>query len=156
MIFDIDIGIIVGHSVCQLSVVYSPNRKVASHGLTRQCDCRIWSRSALQSYMESVLSVVFTSNRKKLAFASADETILWDVDSGIAFGSTLEAVLVSAVFAPDGKKLPSAPNDGTVWLWDVESGTTVDPLEGHTKSVMSVVFSPGGKKLASASYDWTM
>src|SRR2546421_9543280 len=62
----------------------------------------------------------------------------------------------SAMFSPDGSKLASASDDGTVRVWNVTTGQAERTFEGHTDWVNSVVFSPDGSKLASASRDRTV
>jgi tetratricopeptide (TPR) repeat protein len=59
-------------------------------------------------------------------------------------------------FRRDGRQLASASNDGTVKLWDVDSGREVRTLRGHTAAVRSVAFDPGGTRLASAGADGTV
>ena len=57
-------------------------------------------------------------------------------------------------FSPNGKTLASGSENGTIILWDIQSGQPIgDPLHGHTHSVNSVAYSPDGKVLASGSYD---
>jgi small GTP-binding protein len=57
-------------------------------------------------------------------------------------------------FDRNGGTLASAGDDGTIKLWDVQSGNLLRTLEGHEKHsphVWSVAFEPGGEILASGS-----
>jgi WD40 repeat protein len=61
-------------------------------------------------------------------------------------------------FSPDGTVLASAggnTKDFIIRLWDVEDGSMLGKLEGHTGIVWNVVFSPDGQMLASVSNDST-
>ena len=66
------------------------------------------------------------------------------------------APVFSVVFSPDGTRLASASQDGTVKLWDGATRENIATLKGHTDMVFSVVFSPDGTRLASASRDSTV
>ena len=46
-------------------------------------------------------------------------------------------------FSSDGRRVLSGSHDRTVRLWDVQTGSEVHRLTGHTDTVMSVAFAPG-------------
>ena len=65
-------------------------------------------------------------------------------------------MVLSVTFNTDGKRLASGSMDGTVKIWNLESGTQIRELRGHSDWVYSVVYSPDGKILASGSRDYTI
>lgn len=61
--------------------------------------------------------------------------------------------VMDLAFAPDGLRLASCSEDGTVRLWELINGSCVRVLRGHQAMVRQVVYSPDGRFLATASHD---
>jgi eukaryotic-like serine/threonine-protein kinase len=63
----------------------------------------------------------------------------------------------SATFSPDGSRIVTRGDDGTVKVWDAKSGATVLTLKGELgsivslSSVFSVSFSPDGSRIVTGS-----
>ncbi len=64
--------------------------------------------------------------------------------------------ILSVAFDRLSKKIISGSEDGTIRIWDVESGKYLKVLEGHTGPVTSVVFDHIGEKIISGSEDGTI
>ncbi|HEY1190470.1 MAG TPA: metallophosphoesterase [Gemmata sp.] len=56
-------------------------------------------------------------------------------------------------WSPDGRFLATPSQDGTVRVWDAQTGQVLCTLKGHTRSVYAVSWSPDGRFLVSAEFD---
>ena len=64
---------------------------------------------------------------------------------------------VNAVaLTPDGQRVVSASDDGTLKVWDLESGREMRTLQGHADWVNAVALTPDGHRAVSASIDNTL
>ncbi len=79
---------------------------------------------------------------------------LWKVSNGKLI-HTIEGhgdEIKSLAFSPDGKLLASGSQDGTVRVWEIESGRSIYTLS-QASPVLSIAFSPSGFLLAAGSKD---
>jgi WD40 repeat protein len=106
-----------------------------------------------------VNAVAFSPDGKLLASGGNDGFLrLWETKSGQQKSALPTVVAVDSIaFSPDGARVAAAGGPGRkVHIWDVETGTEVFTLEGHTDGVTCVRFSPDGKRIASAGRDKTV
>jgi WD40 repeat protein len=83
---------------------------------------------------------------------------LWDADTRRQIGvlTGLTGWVESVAFSPDGTRLATTGDDGTVRLWDADTRRQIGVLTGHTDSVNAVTFSPDGTRLATTGNDGTV
>src|ERR1035441_3329484 len=60
--------------------------------------------------------------------------------------------LQDACFTPDGTRILSAGAEGTVRLWDAQSGAALGSLLWPADAVSSCLFSPDGRHVVTASH----
>jgi len=98
--------------------------------------CALSSDGRLGAVSTSVLSVLERPTNKELRALE---------------GHTL--VVTAAAFSPDQKRVVSGSEDGTVRLWDIESGKEVSPRPGHTQAVHCVALSQDGRYALTGGAD---
>jgi RNA polymerase sigma factor (sigma-70 family) len=62
----------------------------------------------------------------------------------------------SVAFSPDGRRLTSAGADGTVRVWDAETGKEIRALHSDKQAIWSLAVSPDGKLLAAGAAEGTL
>lgn len=62
----------------------------------------------------------------------------------------------ACAITPDGARVLSASVDGTLRLWDLQSGQELRVLTGHTEAVTGCVITPDGQHAWSVSHDGTL
>ena len=128
---------------------------------------RVWNISTQRDItppnIMNASALAFSPDGKTLAYGHPNGIVLSGITAaGIkergripthrGFGSVL-------TFSPDGKILLDTKSIGLpplIQLWDVETGTDLGTLSGHTGNIEMLVFSHDGKMLASGSWDGTV
>jgi WD40 repeat protein len=64
--------------------------------------------------------------------------------------------ITALAFSPDGNLLVSGAEDNTIIVWDVQNGSLLKVLQGHTGAINSLAFSSDGKQLYSNALDGTV
>jgi WD40 repeat protein/serine/threonine protein kinase len=67
-----------------------------------------------------------------------------------------DAAVLSAAVSPDGQRIASGSQDGTIKVWDVATGRDLAGLVAHEGQVAGVAFNSDGQRLATGSWDGTV
>jgi WD40 repeat protein len=103
--------------------------------------------------------ITFASNASDLAVVtSGGDVYICDAKSGAErfhfFVGDFAAHV--AAFSPDGAEIAVGDANGVIHFWNVQTGTKIGELGGHTGYVYGLCWSADGKMLASASGDKTV
>jgi len=103
-------------------------------------------------------------NQEVVISGSRDKTILvWSLTAdAVEYGIPRRSLkghshfIQDVVISSDGQFALSGSWDGTLRLWDLNSGTTTRRFVGHTKDVLSVAFSADNRQIVSGARDRTI
>jgi WD40 repeat protein/serine/threonine protein kinase len=144
------------------SVAFSPDGQRLAGTSEDGKTVKVWDAQtgkellSFKGHTEAVVSVAFSPDGKRLASASHDKTVkLWDAEirqEPIKLsleGSKGERYNLYP-FSPDGKRLASASlqGDGTVRVWDAQTGQELLTSKADNRRVRAVAFSPDGRRMA--------
>jgi len=65
-------------------------------------------------------------------------------------------IVWNCAFSPDGKRIVTASEDGTLKIWDASERRELTTITGHKGHVWGCAFSPDGGRIASTSSDETL
>lgn len=136
-------------------------------------DIRVWDlRMKKESYVlsghtDTITSLAVSPDSQTLLSNSHDSTVrTWDVrpfappDRAVRVfdgaQAGLEKNLIRACWDSEGRRIAAGGGDGSVTVWENQSGKMLHKLPGHKGTVNDVRISPDGSLVLSASTDRTM
>ena len=99
-----------------------------------------------------VKDITFSPDGQLLATAGR-HVKLWDVNNQTEIATLQHDDWVFAVaFSPNGERLATGDNKGTVQIWDIQKQQVITQLEADMVAAYAVTFSSDGRTLATAGY----
>jgi WD40 repeat protein len=96
----------------------------------------------------------FSADGKRLIWSAGKKVRVWDVanwreERQIGMGDGVRPV----VLAPDGRTLAAGCENGAIKIHNIDDGSLVKTLEGHSKMVFGLAYSADGRRLLSGAGD---
>ena len=148
-LWDIDSGkqtaVFAGHRAIIAAIAVSPDGKsVVSGDMTSQGVLILWDTETGEQVRRTAQYTDNLIHRFK---------IFLDKSRTVPYPNAIEAT----AFSPDGQTFVSGHRDGTVRLWDAETGRKISAFREHKRGgIRDLAFSPDGKMLMSSTSDGTV
>jgi WD40 repeat protein len=140
--------------------VASDGRLAVYVGGQQEVRLRVWEvstgreRLLLEEGLSAPQSAAFSPDGKTI-LAGGDQGLgLWNAASGELLRRIFVPDSLSAVaFLPDGRLAMAGGRNGSLGVWDIQTGREVRRTQGHSRQVTSVAVTPSGRFALSAGYD---
>jgi WD40 repeat protein len=137
---------------------------------------RIINIQSFPAHNRNVSGAAFSSDNKLVASVGIDGTLkIWDTNVIAKFQTDCEnrkegapmppnpspkkvinaqsGSLTGVSFAPSGKQVATSGSDGSVKIWNVDTGKLVSTIAAHKGAANTVAYSPDGTMIASGGVD---
>ncbi|MCE9567976.1 MAG: hypothetical protein K8U57_38740 [Planctomycetes bacterium] len=151
-----------GHTSTISSVAISTDGKRAITGGLFDTTVRVWNLETgkelreLKGHTASVWGVAISPDSKRAVTGGFDKTLrVWNLETGKELLQLPHPAYVMRLKVSwDGKRVVSASGK-LVFVWDIDKGTELYRLQGHTEIVSGVGISADGKRAVSGGFDKT-
>ena len=93
----------------------------------------------------------YSPDGRRLAFATPDELILWDILEQKVVWKIFQPYVIRTVFSPDGTLIAMATSDRQVTIRNTVDGTTRIQLTNHRSVIQAMAFSADNRTLVTAT-----
>lgn len=139
-----------GHEAPITSVAFSFDERFVVTG-SEDDTARLWDPATNGSAI-----AIFPKPSTAALHGHPDESGVEPADTGnIEVPVQMTTAVTAVAMSPNGRFLLTGSADGSVGLWNIESGEEVRSFVGHTGSVTSVAFSGDGGLILTSSSDMT-
>lgn len=130
-------------------------RPTALHSYLYQADPKLYQREGVGKIRGSLRSKAYRNLYLMLAGAIASFLLLVGLVGAIYITSTTQrhTAGVNTIALAGENRIISASADGQVKVWDLQRGSALQTMKGHSASVNALAVTPDGKKAVSAGAD---
>ncbi len=154
---------IEGHGGGALGVAWSPKgdyiASTGHDGVVKIIDAKTWSEVRSWKMKAEGWGIAFNADGTRLCVVDEKAGVgVYDV-TGWRLMYNLRGhtdQVRTAHFSPNGKMLATASLDGTVRLWDMETGRAIRTLPVGDERCTGVAFRPDSKQIATGCHDGTV
>jgi WD40 repeat protein len=121
---------------------------------------RVWELSTgrvvqtLTGHRSGVDAIAITPDNQTLISGAEDQIIVWDRFTGKKARTFTQSVGTHALrFSEDGRYLLSAHTDGTLKVWNWQTGSLIKTVRGHSDDVTAIAICRNYRTLVTASLD---
>jgi len=146
-----------GHSNIVMSLAFSPDgQKLASTSVDR--NVKLWDVATGEclltlptNYGVIVGNIIFDRDGKKLFTCTEKQILFWDIEIGNCVLAIEHSNRITSIaYELQHHIIASGCLDGTVNIWDVNTGKSLKTVQGESGAVLSIAFTSDGRLLASS------